>query len=64
MCANVFINYNKEKKFIRKMSTNSKVLQLLRNAELSPDKGAAINALNSKLNELKDGQILINRYGD
>lgn len=46
------------------MSTNSKVLQLLRNAELSPDKGAAINALNSKLNELKDGQILINRYGD
>lgn len=46
------------------MSTNSKVLQLLRNAELSPDKESAINALNGKLNELKDGQILINRYGD
>lgn len=46
------------------MSTNSKVLQLLRNAELSPNKESAINALNGKLNELKDGQILINRYGD
>ena len=46
------------------MSTNSKVLQLLRNAELSPSKESAINALNGKLNELKDGQILINRYGD
>ena len=46
------------------MSTNSKVLQLLRNAELSKDKQSAINALNGKLNELKDGQILINRYGD
>lgn len=46
------------------MSTNSKVLQLLRNAELSPTKESAINALNGKLNELKDGQILINRYGD
>lgn len=46
------------------MSTNSKVLQLLRNAELSPDKGSAKEALNGKLNELKDGQILINRYGD
>lgn len=46
------------------MSTNSKVLQLLRNAELSKDKTSAINALNGKLNELKDGQILINRYGD
>lgn len=46
------------------MSTNSKVLQLLRNAELSPNKQSAINALNGKLNELKDGQILINRYGD
>lgn len=46
------------------MSTNSKVLQLLRNAELSPDKGTAKEALNSKLNELKDGQLIINRYGD
>lgn len=46
------------------MSTNSKVLQLLRNAELSPNKQSAIDALNRKLNELKDGQILINRYGD
>lgn len=46
------------------MSTNSKVLQLLRNAELSPSKESAINALNGKLDELKDGQILINRYGD
>lgn len=46
------------------MSTNSKVLQLLRNAELSPNKESAINALNGKLNELKDGQILINRYDD
>lgn len=46
------------------MSTNPKVLQLLRNAELSPNKESAINALNGKLNELKDGQILINRYGD
>lgn len=46
------------------MSTNSKVLQLLRNAELSPNKESAINALNGKLNELKDGQILINRYSD
>ena len=46
------------------MSANSKVLQLLRNAELSPNKESAINALNGKLNELKDGQILINRYGD
>ena len=46
------------------MSTNSKVLQLLRNAELSPNKQSAIDALNGKLNELKDGQILINRYGD
>ena len=46
------------------MSTNSKVLQLLRNAELSPNKESAIRALNGKLNELKDGQILINRYGD
>lgn len=46
------------------MSTNSKVLQLLRNAELSPNKESAISALNGKLNELKDGQILINRYGD
>lgn len=44
------------------MSTNSKVLQLLRNAESSPNRESAINALNSKLNELKDGQILINRY--
>lgn len=43
------------------MSTNSKVLQLLRNANLSKDKKSAIDALNSKLNELKDGQILINR---
>ena len=46
------------------MSTNSKVLQLLRNANLSKDKKSAIDALNGKLNELKDGQILINRYGD
>ena len=46
------------------MSANPKVLQLLRNAELSPNKESAINALNGKLNELKDGQILINRYGD
>ena len=46
------------------MSTNSKVLQLLRNAKLSENRQSAIDALNGKLNELKDGQILINRYGD
>ena len=43
--------------------SNQKTLQLLRNATLSENRESAIEAIKN-VTALKDGQILINRYGD
>lgn len=40
------------------------ILQLLRNSVLTADRTSAQAALTTKLNELHDGEIVINRYGD